>query len=99
LGKGTQIVFTLLNVSASEDDDDYTIMGTVAKPTHEQNVNILNTYAPCENWHTQKPCLVHLALQGEQNVQNKVPPMDSTIKLITLSPSSKRPKTTPKSLT
>ncbi len=73
-------MFTLLNVPSSEDEDDYTIMGIVAKPTHEQNVNKLNTYAPHESWDTQKRHLIHPALQGEQNVQDKVPPIDSTIK-------------------
>lgn len=28
----------LVNVSSSKDEDDYTIMGTIAKPMHEQNV-------------------------------------------------------------
>jgi hypothetical protein len=53
-----------------------------------------------ENWHTQNgQRLVHLTLQGEQNVQDKVPPTNSIVDLITFSPPSKRPRTTPKSLT
>jgi hypothetical protein len=52
--KGAQIVSTLVSVPSSEDEDDYTIMGTVAEPTHEQNVSKLDTYSPSENWHTQK---------------------------------------------
>jgi hypothetical protein len=33
--KGAQIVFTLMNVPSLEDEDDYTIMGTIVEPTHE----------------------------------------------------------------
>jgi hypothetical protein len=65
---------TPMNVPSSEGEDDYTIMGTIVKPMHEYNANKLDTYALGENWHTQNgQCLVHLALQGEQNVQDKVP--------------------------
>ncbi len=45
---------TLVSVPSSKHEDDYTIMGIVAEPMHEQNVNKLDTYAPSENWHTQK---------------------------------------------
>ncbi len=45
---------TLMNVPSSEDEDDYTIMGVVIEPMHEQNVSKLDTYVPSENWHTQK---------------------------------------------
>jgi hypothetical protein len=75
-------------------------MGTIADPTHEQNVGKFDTYAPSENWHTQKwERLVHPALQDEQNVQDKVSPINFIIKLIAFSSPSKRPKTIPKSLT
>ncbi len=75
-------------------------MKTVVELTHEQNVNKFDTYVPSEIWHTQKPqCPVHPTLQGEQNVQDKVPPIDSIIELIALSPPNKSPKITPKSLT
>jgi hypothetical protein len=40
---------TPVNVPLSEDEDDYTIMGIVAKPTHEQNVGKLDTYVAGEN--------------------------------------------------
>jgi hypothetical protein len=74
-------------------------MGIVVEPTHEHNVNKLHTYVHGENWHTQKhQHLVRLTLQGEQNVQDKVPPTNSIVDLIALSPPSKRPRTTPKSL-
>jgi hypothetical protein len=46
-------MFTPVNVPSLKDEDDYT-MKLVAKPTHEQNVSKLDTYAPSENWHTQK---------------------------------------------
>jgi hypothetical protein len=46
-------MFTPVNVPSLEDEDDYT-MGTIADPTHEQNVGKFDTYAPSENWHTQK---------------------------------------------
>jgi len=60
---------TPVNVPSSKDEDDYTIMGTIKKPTHEENVNKLDTCALGENWHTQNgQHLVRLALQGEQNV-------------------------------
>ncbi len=52
--KGAQIVSTLMNVPSSKDEDDYTIMGTIVEPVHEQNVNKLDTYVPSEKWHTQK---------------------------------------------
>jgi hypothetical protein len=88
-----------VNVSSSKDEDDYTIMATIVKPTYEQNVSKLDTYALSENWHTQKcQCLVHPTLQGEQNVQDKVPPTNFTIEFIALSPPNKRPRTTLKSL-
>jgi hypothetical protein len=75
-------------------------MGIVVKPTHEHNVNKLDTYAFGENWHPQKHHhFVHPTLQGEQHVQDKVPLTNSIIELIALSPPNKRPKTTPKSLT
>ncbi len=49
-----------MNVPSLEDEDDYTIMGTIVEPTHEQNVNKLDTYALGENWHTQnRQCLIH----------------------------------------
>ncbi len=90
---------TLVNVPSSKDEDDYTIMGTIREPMHENNVNKLDTYALGENWHTQNgQHLVHPALQGEQNVQDKVPPIDFIVELISLSPTSKRSRTTPKSL-
>jgi hypothetical protein len=38
-----------VNVPSSKDEDDYTIMGIVAKPTHEQNVSKLDTDVPSEN--------------------------------------------------
>ncbi len=44
---------TLVNVPSSEGEDDYTIMGIIVKPMHEQNANKLDTYALGENWHTQ----------------------------------------------
>ncbi len=88
-----------MNVPSSKDEDDYTIMGIVAERMHEQNVSKIDTYAPSENWHTKKcQCFVHPTLQGEQNVQDKVPPTNSTIELITLSPPSKKPGSTPKSM-
>jgi hypothetical protein len=62
-------VSTLVSVPSSEDEDDYTIMGTIREHAHEKNVNKLDTYAFGENWHTQNgQCLVHPTLQGEQNV-------------------------------
>ncbi len=91
---------TPMNMPSSKDEDDYTIMGIIVEPMHEQNVNELNTYAPSENWYTQnRQCFVCLALQGEQNVQEKVVPTNYIVEFIALSPPSKRPKTTPKSLT
>jgi hypothetical protein len=38
-------------------------------------------------------------LQGEQNVQDKVPPTNFTVEPIAFSPPNKRPKITTKSLT
>jgi hypothetical protein len=75
-------------------------MGIVVETTHEQNVSKLDTYAFGKNWHTQK-CqhLVHPTLQGEQNVQDKVPPPNFTIELIALSFPNKMPRITQKSLT
>jgi hypothetical protein len=46
-----------------------------------------------EYWHTQKQRLVHPTLQGEQNVHDKVPPTDSVVEPIALSPPNKRPMT------
>jgi hypothetical protein len=91
-----QTITTLMNVPSSEDGDDYTIMGTIVEPMHEHNVSKLDTYAHGENWHTQKhQHLVHLALQGEQNVQDKVPPTYYTIEIIAFSLPGKRPRTIP----
>jgi len=36
--RGAQTMSTLMNVSSSKDEDDYTIMGTITEPMHEQNV-------------------------------------------------------------
>jgi len=70
--------------------------GIIVKPTHEQNVSKLDTCAPGENWHTQKwQCFVHPTLQGEQNVQDKIPPTNFIIELITFFLPNKKPKTTP----
>jgi hypothetical protein len=33
--KGTQIMFTLVDVPSSEDEDDYIVTGTIGKPMHE----------------------------------------------------------------
>jgi hypothetical protein len=78
--------------------DDYTIMGTIVEPMHEYNISKFDTYVPSENWHTPKQRLVHLTLQGEQNVHEKVPPTYFTIEPIALSPPNKRPMTITKSL-
>ncbi len=40
---------TIVNVPSSKDEDDYTIMGKVTKPMHEQNVSKLDTYVIGEN--------------------------------------------------
>jgi hypothetical protein len=50
--RSAQTISTLMNVPSSKDEDDCTIMGTVAEPMHEHNVNKFDTYAPGENWHT-----------------------------------------------
>ncbi len=82
-----------MNVSSSEDEDDYTITWTIREPMHEQNVNKLDTYVPGENWYTQNGHhFVHLTLQGEQNVEDKVPPTNFTIDLIALSPPIRSPR-------
>ncbi len=47
--RNAQTVSTPVNVPSSKDEDDYTIMGIVAKPTHEQNVSKLDTDVPSEN--------------------------------------------------
>ncbi len=74
-------------------------MGTMGELMHEYNVNKLDTYAHGENWHTQNgQRLVHPTLQGEQNVQDKVPPTNFIVNLLALSPPNKKPRTIPKSL-